>query len=134
MKTHQSPLTSYLYPLSFIPALILWYTMGDESVMLTYVVALVLALAAALLLRRLELVVLDKLGRLGKLVKLGILLFLIPLLYWLIGPMVLLVAALMLPWTVAIGAVVYALALILLSAHWLPFPMSRVLLGISYYR
>ena len=134
MKTHQSPLTSYLYPLSFIPALILWYTMGDESVMLTYVVALVLALAAALLLRRLELVVLDKLARLGKLVKLGILLFLIPLLYWLIGPMVLLVAALMLPWTVAVGAVVYALALILLSSHWLPFPMSRVLLGISYYR
>ncbi len=134
MKTHQSPLTSYLYPLSFIPALILWYTMGDESVMLTYVVALVMALAAALLLRQLELVVLDKLARLGKLVKLGILLFLIPLLYWLIGPMVLLVAALMLSWTVAVGAVVYALALILLSAHWLPFPMSRVLLGISYYR
>ena len=134
MKTHQSPLTSYLYPLSFIPALILWFTMGDESVMLTYVVALVMALAAALLFRRLELVVLDKLARLGKLVKLGILLFLIPLLYWLIGPMVLLVAALMLPWTVAVGAVVYALALILLSAHWLPFPMSRVLLGISYYR
>ena len=25
MKTHQSPLTSYLYPLSFIPALILWW-------------------------------------------------------------------------------------------------------------
>ena len=79
------------YALSFIPVMMLWYAMGDESVMLTYVVALVLALAAALLLRQLELVVLDKLARLGKLVKLGILLFLIPLLYWLIGPMVLLV-------------------------------------------
>ena len=61
-------------------------------------------------------------------------LLLIPLLYWLIGPMVLLVAALMLPLTVAAVAVVYALALILLSAHYLPFPMSRVVLGISYYR
>ena len=31
-------------------------------------------------------------------------------------------------------AVIYALALILLSAHYLSFPMSRVVLGISYYR
>jgi hypothetical protein len=123
-----------LYPLSFLPALMLWYAMGDESVMLTYVVALLMALAVALLLRRLELVVLDKLEKLGNLVILGILLFLIPLLYWLIGPMVLLVAALMLPLTVAAAAVIYALALILLSAHYLPFPMSRVVLGISYYR
>ena len=123
-----------LYPLSFLPALMLWYAMGDESVMLTYVVALVMALAVALLLRRLELVVLGKLEKLGNLVKLGTLLLLIPLLYWLIGPMVLLVAALMLPLTVAAGAVIYALALILLSAHYLPFPMSRVVLGISYYR
>jgi hypothetical protein len=123
-----------LYPLSFLPALMLWYAMGDESVMLTYVVALVMALAVALLLRRLELVVLGKLEKLGNLVKLGILLLLIPLLYWLIGPMVLLVAALMLPLTVAAVAVIYSLALILLSAHYLPFPMSRVVLGISYYR
>ena len=72
--------------------------------------------------------------RLDILVKLGILFVLIPLLYWLIGPMVLLVAALMLPLTVAAVAVIYALALILLSAHYLPFPFSRVMLGISYYR
>ena len=129
-----STINYQLYPLSFLPALMLWYAMGDESVMLTYVVALVMALAVALLLRRLELVVLGKLEKLGNLVILGILLFLIPLLYWLIGPMVLLVAALMLPLTVAVVAVVYALALILLSAQYLPFPMSRVVLGISYYR
>ena len=132
-----STINYQLYPLSFLPALMLWYAMGDESVMLTYMVALVMALAVALLFRRMELVVLDKLDKLeklGKLVKLGTLLLLIPLLYWLIGPMVLLVAALMLPLTVAAVAVVYALALILLSAHYLPFPMSRVVLGISYYR
>ena len=132
MNSHLSPLTSHLYPLSFLPALMLWYAMGDESVMLTYVVALILAMVAALGLAKLvELVQLDKLDILAKL---GILLVLIPLLYWLIGPMVLLVAALMLPLTVAVVAVIYALALILLSAHYLPFPMSRVVLGISYYR
>ena len=59
---------------------------------------------------------------------------LIPVLYWLTGPMVVLVALLMLPWTLTVAAVVYTLALILLSAHFLPFPMMRVVLGISYYR
>ena len=127
-RSSQDPLSFVHYPLSFIPALMLWYAMGDESVMLTYVVALVMALAIAWLLRR------DKLVRLGKLVKLVILLLLIPLLYWLIGPMVLLVAALMLPWPMAIAAIVYSLALILLSAHLLPFPTQRMVLGISYYR
>ena len=127
-----STINYQLYPLSFLPALMLWYAMGDESVMLTYVVALILAMVASLGLAKLvELVQLDKLDILAKL---GILLVLIPLLYWLIGPMVLLVAALMLPLTMAAVAVIYALALILLSAHYLPFPMSRVVLGISYYR
>ena len=36
-----------LYPLSFIPTVMLWYAMGDESVLLMYAVALVMALAAA---------------------------------------------------------------------------------------
>ena len=127
-----STINYQLYPLSFLPALMLWYAMGDESVMLTYVVALILAMVAALGLAKLvELVQLEKLDILAKL---GILLVLIPLLYWLIGPIVLLVAALILPLTVAVVAVIYALALILLSAHYLPFPMSRVVLGISYYR
>lgn len=116
------------YVWSFIPVIMLWYAMGDESVMLTYVVALLMALSAALAWRLVRLV------RLGKLVRLALVLVTIPLLYWLIGPMVLLVAVLMMPWAVAVPALVYALALILLSAHYLPFPMLRVVLGISYYR
>ena len=95
--------------------------------MLTYVVALVMAMAVAL-----------AWSRWGKKwnirVKWIVALLLIPILYWLIGPMVLLVAVLMVPWTVAIPAVIYVAALILASAHFLPFPMSRVVLGISYYR
>ena len=35
------------YALSFIPSVLLWYAMGDESVMLTYVVALLIAMAIA---------------------------------------------------------------------------------------
>ena len=116
------------YVWSFVPAVMLWYAMGDESVMLTYVVALVMALAAALAWRPVILV------KLAKLVQLVIMLVAIPLLYWLVGPMVLLAALLMMPWMVAVPAFIYALALILLSAHWLPFPMLRVVLGISYYR
>ena len=122
------------YVWSFIPVIMLWYAMGDESVMLTYVVALLMALSAALAWRLVQLVRLVLLVRLGKLVRLALVLVTIPLLYWLIGPMVLLVAVLMMPWAVAVPALVYALALILLSAHYLPFPMLRVVLGISYYR
>ena len=114
------------YVLSFIPVIMLWYAMGDESVMLTYVVALVIALAVAL-----GWSCWTK-GAMWR--KWVAALVLIPVLYWLIGPLVLLVAALMLPLMVAIPALIYALALLLLSAHFLPFPMLRVVLGISYYR
>ena len=115
------------YLLSFIPVIILWYAMGDESVMLTYVVALVMAMAVVWCWSRWMIK-----GSLW--LKWVAVLVLIPVMYWLIGPMVLLVAALMMPWAVAVPAVVYAIALILVSAHFLPFPMSRVILGISYYR
>ena len=108
------------YPLSFLPVLMLWYAMGDESVMLTYTVALVIALGLMVALRK-------WIGWITAII-------LIPVLYWLIGPMVLLVALLMLPWTLMVAALIYALALMLLSAHFLPFPMLRVMLGISYYR
>ena len=123
-SSHLSPLSTHLYPLSFIPAIMLWFAMGDESVMLTYVVALVIALAVAIGWQRIIRTVPMILAAL----------VLIPIVYWLIGPMVLLVAVLMLPWTLAVAAFIYALALMLLSAHWLPFPMMRVILGISYYR
>ena len=129
MSTANHPLSIIHYPLSFIPVVMLWFAMGDESVMLTYVVALAMALAVTVGLRR---VMRDR--RVSRVIRWGGVILLIPVLYWLIGPMVLLVAVLMLPWTVAVAAVVYALALMLLSAHFLPFPMMRVMLGVSYYR
>ena len=122
-----SPFTTHLYPLSFIPVVMLWYAMGDESVMLTYVVALAMTLAVAIGWQQ-------WIKSIAAWQKWVAALVLIPVVYWLIGPMVLLAAALILPWTLAVTALIYAMALMLLSAHWLPFPMMRVILSISYYR
>ena len=115
------------YIVSFVPALILWYAMGDESLMLTYVVALLIAMLAIWLVGK----VFTSWGyeRPMLLRKLGVMIILVPVLYWLIGPMVLLFALFMMPL-----AVLYALALMFLSTHFLPFPLSRVMIGISYYR
>lgn len=115
------------YALSFIPSVLLWYAMGDESVMLTYVVALLIAMTVAWGWRSWS-------GKWPQWVKWLVALLLIPVAYWLIGPMVLLVALLMMPWTITIATLLFSLALILLSAHYQPFPMMRTVLGISYYR
>lgn len=115
------------YALSFIPSVMLWYAMGDESVMLTYVVALLIAMTVAWGWRSWS-------EKWSQWVKWLVALLLIPVVYWLIGPMVLLVALLMMPWTITVAALLYSLGVILLSAHYLPFPMMRTVLGISYYR
>lgn len=114
------------YVLSFIPALVLWFTMGDESVMLTYVVALVMAMACLLGLRQLE--------RTNLLAKVVILLIAVPVLYWLIGPLVMLVVVCLSPvWLAGLGAL-YVVALVLASAWMLPYPLARLAVGIGYYR
>lgn len=114
---------SMFYPLSFIPVLMLWYAMGDESVLLTYAVALVLALAAVLLIQ--------KCGQIWKWV---IIVVLMPVLYWLIGPMALLVALCMATWQMVVVALIIVVACIFMSAHLLPYPLLRLVLGIGYYR
>jgi len=114
------------YVLSFIPALVLWFTMGDESVMLTYVVALVMVMACLLGLRLLE--------RTNLLAKVVILLIAVPVLYWLIGPLVMLVVVCLSPvWLAGLGAL-YVVALVLASAWMLPYPLARLAVGIGYYR
>ena len=115
------------YALSFIPSIMLWYAMGDESVMLTYVVALLMAMSVAL-------AWIKWVAKWAQWVKWLVLLLLIPVLYWLVGPLVLLTALLMTPWTIAVQGVIYSLALMLFSTHYLPYPMMRVVLGIGYYR
>lgn len=115
------------YALSFIPVMMLWYAMGDENVMLTYTVALALNMLMACILAKVFLA--WGYERRMLLRRLFVMLVVVPLAYWLTGPMVLLLAVVLMP-----VSVVYALALMLLSAHYLPFPMLRVMLGVSYYR
>ena len=115
------------YALSFLPSVMLWYAMGDESVMLTYVVALLMAMAAAWGWKSWS-------SKWAQWVKWLVLLLIIPLLYWFVGPLVLLVALLMTPWSIVVQGVLYSFALMLFSAHYLPYPMMRVLSGVGYYR
>ncbi len=115
------------YPLSFLPAILLWYAMRDESILLSYIVALLLNLLVIWLL---SVAFISSDGRRSNLLIKGIaMLIIIPVLYWLTGPLVLLTAFFLMPLSI-----IYALALMLVSAHFLPFPMLRVMLGISYYR
>ena len=114
------------YFLSFLPAVLLWFTMGDESVKLTYVVALLMAMAVSWLMT----IYINKVKPQRQTLAKAIALFvIIPILYWLIGPMVVFVALYVMPLSV-----VWALAVMLLSAHFVPFPLSRVMSGIGYYR
>ena len=115
------------YALSFIPSVMLWYAMGDESVMLSYVVALLMAMAAAWGWKSWS-------AKWPQWVRWIVALLLIPVLYWLVGPVVLLFALLMMSWTMVAAGVIYSLAIMLVSAQFLPFPLMRVVLGISYYR
>ena len=114
------------YYLSLIPALVLWFAMGDENVMLAYVVALIMAMGCILGLRPLE-----RLNLIGRVI---IALVALPLLYWLIGPLALLVAVCMVPTWLAGLAVIYVVALVLVSAWLLPYPLVRLAVGIGYYR
>lgn len=112
--------------LSLIPALVLWFALGDENVMLAYVVALIMSMGCILGLRLLE-----RLSQIGR----GIIaLVALPLLYWLIGPLVVLVAICMVPTWLAGVAVIYVVALILASGWLLPYPLMRLAVGIGYYR
>jgi len=115
------------YCLSFLPAILLWYAMGDESVMLTYTVALVMAMASAWAL--MTAFPKNDNPRRQIIAKSIALFILIPIIYWLIGPMVILVALCVMP-----VSLIWALAVMLISTHFVPFPMSRVMIGISYYR
>lgn len=114
------------YYLSLIPALVLWFAMGDENVMLAYVVALIMAMGCIFGLRQLE--------RLSLIGRVFIALVSLPLIYWFIGPLALLVAVCMVPAWLAGVAAIYVVALVLSSAWLLPYPLMRLAVGIGYYR
>ena len=129
---------SAYYPLSFIPSLMLWAYMGDENVLLSFNVALLLALAIMLFYHQVS-------GNEGfpryVLRKVAFILT-VPLIYWLIGPCVLMVVAYVAfyelskhrSWgSLAFGTigVVYAVAVVLLCARSLQYPLFNLFVGIN---
>ena len=123
------------YALSFIPVLSIWLVLGDESVLLTFVIALLLTLATMWVY---ELT--------GSRYRPYLIIILIPLVYWLVGPAVLMFTAWVLirqmqtttnKWRgfcIGVIAVVYAVGCILVSSRMVPYPLFRLFYGVDYYR
>lgn len=129
-----SPLASSHYPFSFLPVLTLWLLQGDENVLLTFPVAIILALSTMYLY--------EKAGK----YQIYFAIIALPLLYWLAGPVVLMFVAwiVLRQWQTAttkwkglcIGVffVIYILVRILVDSWILPYPLFRLFYGIDYYR
>lgn len=127
------------YLLSFFPSIALWCAMGDQNVLLSFVVALFGALVIGWIHNRFH----------NRLVKVVFELVSTALVYWFLGPVVFLYAALMIGDTLknaklkgnilsGIGysacILVLTIAWILLSTQTLQYPMYRIFAGLNYYR
>lgn len=111
------------FPLSFLPALLMLWHMGDINTLLSFPVAIILAMLAA---------------RLAKGIHQGFDILIVPLLYWLIGPVawtyVLLRCldnGLKSSWTLAYLVGIQGLSYYTLLEQW---PREMVLSGLNYYR
>ena len=127
------------YLLSFVPSIVLWCAMGDQNLLLSFVVALSGALLMGWIHNRFH----------NRLVKVVFELVSTALVYWFLGPVVFLYAALMIGDTLknaqqkdsilsGIGysacILVLTIAWILLSTQTLQYPMHRIFAGLNYYR
>ena len=127
------------YLLSFLPSIALWCAMGDQNVLLSFVVALFGALVIGWIHNRFH----------NRLVKVVFELVSTALVYWFLGPVVFLYAALVIGDTLknaqqkgsflsGIGysacVLVLTIAWILLSTQTLQYPMHRIFAGLNYYR
>lgn len=127
------------YLLSFLPSIALWCAMGDQNVLLSFVVALFGALLMGWIHNRFH----------NRLVKVVFELVSTALIYWFLGPVVFLYAVLMIGDTLknalqkgsilsGIGysacILILTIAWILLSTQTLQYPVSRLFLGLNYYR
>ncbi len=127
------------YLLSFVPSIALWCAMGDQNVLLSFVVALLGSLAMAWWHHRLH----------NRLVLVIFQLVSTALVYWLLGPVVFVYALLLMADTIrkgvakgnvlpavgyAAGILVLTIAWILLTTQGLQYPLNRIFTGINYYR
>ena len=117
------------YISSFIPALILWYVLGDESVLTIYSWSLLLTLTTMLFH-----------PQSSKASMIYTLIF-IPVIYWVVGPLVLLYTLFVTiqsvkkkDYLIGIGVLPYAVSFIVLSSQWFPYPVHRLFTGLFYYR
>ena len=127
------------YLLSFLPSIALWCAMGDQNVLLSFVVALFGALVIGWIHNRFH----------NRLVKVVFELVSTALVYWLLGPVVFLYAVLMIGDTlknakqkgnvfsgIGYSAVILILTIawILLTTQTLQYPLYRIFAGLNYYR
>ena len=127
------------YLLSFVPSITLWCTMGDQNVLLSFVVALLGALVMGWIHNRFH----------NRLVKVVFELVSAALVYWCLGPVVYVYAALLIGDTMlrgqrkgnllsavgySAGIGVLTIAWILITTQTLQYPLSRIFSGLNYYR
>lgn len=127
------------YLLSFLPSIALWCAMGDQNVLLSFVVALFGALVIGWIHNRFH----------NRLVKVVFELVSTVLIYWLLGPVVFLYAVLMIGDTLknakqkgnvfsgigySVCILVLTIAWILLTTQTLQYPLYRIFAGLNYYR
>lgn len=127
------------YLLSFLPSIALWCAMGDQNVLLSFVVALFGALVIGWIHNRFH----------NRLVKVVFELVSTALVYWFLGPVVFLYAALMIGDTLknakqkgnvfsgigySVCILVLTIAWILLTTQTLQYPLYRIFVGLNYYR
>lgn len=125
---------SLVFLLSFVPSLMLWHVMGDESVMPAFGMSLLIALASIIPVPR----------RLKQLLAYALLV--IPVAYWAAGPVAVLPALYvgvrayrsnvgkMKALAVMGLALLYLILIILLSHYLVPYSSKQLLSGLFYYR
>lgn len=127
------------YLLSFLPSIALWCAMGDQNVLLSFVVALFGALVIGWIHNRFH----------NRLVKVVFELVSTALVYWLLGPVVFLYAVLMIGDTLknakqkgnVFSGIGYSVVILILTVAWillttqtLQYPLYRIFAGLNYYR
>ena len=127
------------YLLSFLPGIALWCAMGDQNVLLSFVVALFGALVIGWIHNRFH----------NRLVKVVFELVSTALVYWFLGPVVFLYAALMIGDTLknakqkgnVLSGIGYSAVILILTIAWillttqtLQYPLYRIFAGLNYYR
>ena len=127
------------YLLTFLPSIALWCAMGDQNVLLSFVVALFGALVIGWIHNRFH----------NRLVKVVFELVSTALVYWLLGPVVFLYAVLMIGDTLknakqkgnVFSGIGYSAVILILTVAWillttqtLQYPLYRIFAGLNYYR